>query len=109
MRLALTTHLPLTSRVLDHAIAFLSTLTVTKQTTLALSAFAYAVLMAAEGVALHLRKPWVRWFTIVATSSLIPIEVYEIVHEVHVVRVMVLVVNVGVVAYLWRRTDIVDA
>ena len=106
MRLALTIHLPLTSRVLDRAIAFLSTLTISKQTTLALTAFAYAVLMAAEGVALYLRKPWARWFTIVATSSLIPIEMYEIVRELHAVRVVVLLVNIGLVVYLWRRKDI---
>ena len=33
VRLALASHLPLTSRLLDRAIAFLSTLTISKQTT----------------------------------------------------------------------------
>ena len=108
VRLALAIHLPLTSRLLDRAIDLLSTLTVSKQTTLAVTAFGYAVLMAAEGVALYFRKRWARWFTIVASGSLIPIEVYEIVREVHPIRVIVLMVNVGVVFYLWRRADIFE-
>jgi uncharacterized membrane protein (DUF2068 family) len=108
MRLALTLHLPLSSRLLDRAIAFLSTLTISKQTILAMTAFAYAILMGTEGVALYLGKSWARWFTIIATSSLIPIEVYEIVRELHPIRVVVLLVNIGVVVYLWRRRDIFD-
>jgi uncharacterized membrane protein (DUF2068 family) len=108
MRLALTIHLPASSRLLDRAIAALSTLTVSRQTTLAITAFAYAILMAAEGVALSLRKPWARWFTVVASSSLVPIEVYEIVREVHPVRILVLIINVAIVVYLWRRREIFD-
>ena len=109
MRLALTLHLPSGSRLLDRAITFLSTLTFSKQTTLAVTAFAYAILMAVEGVALYFRKRWARWFTIVATGSLIPIEVYEIAREVHPVRVAVLIVNVGLVVYFWRRADIFES
>ena len=57
---------------------------------MALTAFAYAILMAAEGVALSFRKPWAHWFTVVATSSLVPVEIYEIVREVHPVLAGVL-------------------
>ena len=49
---------------------------------------------------LYLRKPWARWFTIIATSSLIPIEVYEIVRKPDLTRVLVLAANVAIVAYL---------
>ena len=106
--LALAVHLPLTSRLLDRAITVLSNLTIPKQTTLALTAFAYAVLMGTEGVALYLRRPWARWFTIIATSSLIPIEVYEIVRRADLTRVVVLVTNAAIVVYLWRRRAIFD-
>jgi uncharacterized membrane protein (DUF2068 family) len=64
--------------------------------------------MAAEGVVLSFRKPCARWFTVVASSSLVPVEVYEIVREVHPVRVLVLVVNVAIVVHLWRRREIFD-
>jgi uncharacterized membrane protein (DUF2068 family) len=90
-------------------IALLSTLTVSKQTTLAVTAFAYSILMGTEGVALYLRRPWARWFTVVASSSLIPMEVYEILREVHPLRILVLIINVAIVVYLWRRPDISDA
>lgn len=61
MRLALTLHLPLSARLLDRAVTLLSTVTISKQTTLAVTAFAYEDLMAAEGVALYYSKPWARW------------------------------------------------
>jgi uncharacterized membrane protein (DUF2068 family) len=108
MRLALAIHLPASSHLLDRAITALSTLTVSQQTTLAVTAFAYAALMAAEGIALSVRKPWARWFTVVASSSLVPIELYEIVREVHPVRVVVLIINVAIVVYLWRQREIFD-
>jgi uncharacterized membrane protein (DUF2068 family) len=83
-------------------------MTVGKQTALALTAFGYAALMGTEGIGLYLRKPWARWFTIIATSSLIPVEVYEIVREVHLLRVVILVVNVAVVVYLYRRKEVFE-
>ena len=106
IRAALAVHLPLTSRLLDRALVFALNLTVARQTALAVTAFAYAGLMGAEGVALFLRKPWARWFTIVATGSLVPLEVYEIAREAHPVRVTVLIANVAILVYLYRRKDI---
>ena len=108
VRIALAVHLPLTSRLLDRALAFAGSLTIARETTLAITAFGYGALMGAEGLALYFRKPWARWFTIGATSSLIPIEVYEIVRTPHVTRVLVLVVNLAIVTYLWRRRDLLE-
>ena len=109
IRFALAAHLPLTSRLLDRVLTFLANLTVSRQTALAISAFAYALLMGTEGVALYFRHPWARWFTIVATASLIPLEIYELLREPHLTRFAVLVVNVTVVVYLARRKEIFDA
>lgn len=108
VRAALAVHLPLTSRLLDRLLVWAANLTITRQTTIAITAFAYAALMGAEGLALYRRKPWARWFTIGATSSLIPIEIYEILHEPHVTRVLVLVFNAAIVMYLWRRRDLLE-
>jgi len=105
VRLGTAVHLPLTSRLLQRLTQSAGHLTPTKETALALTAFGYAALMGTEGVALHLRKPWARWFTIVATSSLIPFEVYEIVREIHPVRVLVIIANIGIVVYLWQRKE----
>lgn len=108
VRLALAIHLPLTSQLFSRLVALASNLTLARETALAITAFAYAILMGSEGIGLHLRKPWARWFTIFATSSLIPIEAYEIAREAHVVRVLVLAANLGIVAYLVKRKEVFD-
>jgi len=105
VQLALAVHLPLSSELFGRALTYATQLTVGKQTALAVTALGYAVLMGTEGVSLYLRKPWARWFTIAATGSLIPIELYELVRNVHLVRVVVLVVNVAMVIYLYRKKE----
>ena len=57
---------------------------------------------------MYLRCHWARWFTIGATSSLIPIEVYEVIHEPRPLRLSVLVLNIAVVGYLWRRKEVFE-
>lgn len=108
-RAALAVHLPLTSQLFSRAVEVGWKLTVQKQTALGLTAFGYAMLMGSEGVAIWLRKPWARWFTIVATSSLVPFEIYEIVREEHLIRVVVLLANIAIVVYLYRRKELFDA
>jgi uncharacterized membrane protein (DUF2068 family) len=70
---------------------------------LGVSAFAYAALFAVEGIGLWLQKRWAEYLTIVATSSLLPLEIYEVINRVTVLRVAVLLSNAAIVAYLvWR-------
>ena len=70
---------------------------------LGLSAFAYAALFAVEGTGLWMQKRWAEYFSIVATSSLLPLEIYEVVKRVTMLRIVVLVSNVAIVAYLvWK-------
>jgi uncharacterized membrane protein (DUF2068 family) len=108
LRLALDVHLPLTSRLLNRLLLAASDLTVSRETALAITAFAYAILMGSEGVSLYLRKPWARWFTIIASSSLIPLELYEIARAIRPLRVLVLLANLAIVVYLFRRKDAFD-
>ena len=108
IRLALAFHLPLTSRLLDRLLTSLSRLTLTRETALAITAFGYTILMATEGVSLYCRRPWARWFTVIATSSLIPVEVYKIIRQIHAVRVIVLLGNLAIVVYLWSRRDVFE-
>jgi len=107
-RAALAVHLPITSSVFERAFRFAVNLTVRKEAALAATAFGYAALMGTEGVGLWLRKPWARWLTVIATSSLIPIEIYEILRELHLVRVLILIANVAVVVYLARRRELFE-
>ncbi len=105
---ALALHLPSSSRVLVRAMSFATTLTPGREVALGLTAFAYAGLFATEGVGLSRRASWARWLTIVATSCLIPLEVYELDRRLTVVRIVALLVNVAVVAYLVWRKDVFD-
>jgi len=101
-------HLPVTSRLFDRVLNLAFNATPRKEIGLALTAFGYAILMGTEGIGLYLRRPWARWFTIAATGSLIPLEVYEIVREAHPVRVVVLALNLAIVMYLVRRKEVFE-
>jgi uncharacterized membrane protein (DUF2068 family) len=63
----------------------------------------YAALFLVEGTGLLFRKRWAEWLTIVATSSLMPLEVYELIKEFTVVRLLVVLVNAAVVLFLIYR------
>ena len=66
-------------------------------------AAAYAVLFAAEGVGLWRGQVWAEYLTIVATTSFVPFEVYELTRRFTPVRLGALVANVAIVAYLVLR------
>jgi uncharacterized membrane protein (DUF2068 family) len=61
---------------------------------------AYAALFLTEGTGLLFRKRWAEWLTIIATSSLMPIEAYELVEKFTAVRLFALLINAAVVLYL---------
>jgi uncharacterized membrane protein (DUF2068 family) len=65
--------------------------------------FVYAGLLLTEGLGLLFRKRWAEYFTIITTAGLIPIEVYELSRRVTIAKVVVLIINVAIVAYLVRR------
>lgn len=60
----------------------------------------YAGLMLVEGVGLWLEFSWAAYLTVVSTSLLIPVEVYEIIDRVTWLRVGALALNLGIVGYL---------
>jgi uncharacterized membrane protein (DUF2068 family) len=67
---------------------------------LEIGTFFYAVLHVIEGTGLILGKDWAGYLVIVATSSLVPFEIYEIVRKVSPLRIAILLVNIGIVIYL---------
>jgi uncharacterized membrane protein (DUF2068 family) len=67
---------------------------------LSLVTFFYSGLLLTEGVGLALRKRWAEYVTIVTTSSLLPLEVYEIAKHVSAAKIIVLLANIAVVVYL---------
>jgi uncharacterized membrane protein (DUF2068 family) len=61
---------------------------------------AYAVLEGAEGVGLWYQQRWAEYLTFIATTVLLPLEIYEISQRVSALKVITLVINVAVVVYL---------
>lgn len=70
---------------------------------LGLVSFVYAGLFLTEGIGLWMLKRWAEWFTVIITSSLVPVEVWEMCRHPSALKVVVLAVNLGIVGYLvWR-------
>ncbi len=67
---------------------------------LSVGTFVYAGIFLVEGAGLALRKRWAEYFTIITTSSLLPIEIYELARRVSVDRILVLLINLAIVVYL---------
>lgn len=64
---------------------------------------AYSALYLVEAYGLFRRRVWAEWLTVVATSVFIPFEIYELTKGATVLKVLVLVANVLIVAYLVYR------
>ena len=91
------------SRYLDRAIQKATSIPPQRIKELGIGSFIYAALFLTEGIGLWLLKRWAEWFTVVITSSLLPIEAYEIFRHPTAIRFVVIAINIAVVAYLLYR------
>jgi uncharacterized membrane protein (DUF2068 family) len=71
-----------------------------KLTEVGIALLAFAALEGVEAVGLWLTMRWAEYLTFIATSALLPLEVYEIVHRGTVLKVTGFLINLAVVAYL---------
>jgi len=69
----------------------------------AVAALAYGALELVEGVGLWLDKLWAEFLTVIATSLLVPLELYELVRKPSMLKAIGIAVNVLIVIYLARR------
>lgn len=60
----------------------------------------YAALFLTQGVGLGLKQRWAEYLTLVATGFFIPIEIYELYHEVTVIKIGLLLINMAAFLYL---------
>jgi uncharacterized membrane protein (DUF2068 family) len=81
-------------------VAKLSSVDDRKLRELSVGTFIYAAVFLTEGTGLALHKRWAEYFTIITTSSFLPLEIYEIVRHVTVAKIVALLVNILVVVYL---------
>jgi uncharacterized membrane protein (DUF2068 family) len=61
---------------------------------------AYALLEGAEAVGLWYQKRWAEYLTFLATTALLPLEIYELSHSVTPFKVIALIINLAIVVYL---------
>ena len=61
---------------------------------------AYAILEGLEAVGLWLMRRWAEYLTFIATTLLLPLEIYELSHKLSVLKILTLVLNIAVVVYL---------
>ena len=85
------------------ALQKVSDLTPNKIKGLGVVSFIYAGLFLTEGIGLWLVKRWGEWFSVIITSSLVPVEVYEIFRHPSAIKGLVLIINIAVVGYLLYR------
>jgi uncharacterized membrane protein (DUF2068 family) len=68
-----------------------------------IGATTYGLVEVLEGVGLWLDKLWAEYLTVIATSLLLPFEIYELVRNPSAFKAAGIVVNAVIVAYLaWR-------
>jgi uncharacterized membrane protein (DUF2068 family) len=69
-------------------------------TDIGIALLAFGVLEGVEAVGLWFTRRWAEYLTVLATSILLPLEIYEIVHGATVLKVVGFVINLAVVIYL---------
>jgi uncharacterized membrane protein (DUF2068 family) len=62
--------------------------------------FFYAILHLIEGIGLILEHAWAGYLVVIATSTLIPFEIYEIARKPTPLRFALFLLNIGIVVYL---------
>jgi uncharacterized membrane protein (DUF2068 family) len=62
----------------------------------------YGLVEGIEGIGLWLQRRWAEYLTFVVTTSLLPLEIYEMANRATAFKVIAFVINVAVVIYLLR-------
>jgi uncharacterized membrane protein (DUF2068 family) len=87
-------------RVVSRLVEWFSGLSSSRAEALRLVTLGYAAVFAIEGVGLWLQKRWAEWLTVVITASLVPLETWEMFSRPTIGKLLILLGNVGIVAYL---------
>jgi uncharacterized membrane protein (DUF2068 family) len=66
----------------------------------AIGLLVYGILQLVEATGLWLLKRWGEYFAVVATSLGLPIEIYELIEKITVIRIGALIINIVAVVYL---------
>src|ERR1700675_618197 len=92
--------LGLEHKVVTWLLEWFSGLSASRIHALRIVTLAYAAVFAIEGIGLWMQKRWAEWLTTIITASLIPLEAWEIFFRPTIGKILILLANVAVVAYL---------
>jgi uncharacterized membrane protein (DUF2068 family) len=67
---------------------------------LAAGAFAYAALRGVEAFGLWRQRRWAEWLSVASGVIYVPFELFEIAHGVSTLKIVTLLANAGIVAYM---------
>jgi uncharacterized membrane protein (DUF2068 family) len=87
--------------LVTHALSWFSGLSESRVHALRLITLTYAGVFAIEGIGLWMQRRWAEWLTVVITASLIPLELWELIHKPSLGAVAVLLANCLIVGYLY--------
>src|ERR1039457_7307365 len=90
-------HVDPDNRYFQHVVTKLLSVDDRKLKELGAGSFFYAGLFLTEGVGLVFLKAWAEYFTILITSSFLPVEVYLMMQHFTVVRLLATLVNIGII------------
>ena len=91
------------NRLVHAAIEKISGVTANNLIAFSVGSFLYSGLQLTEGIGLWLEKRWAEFLTVIATSLLIPVELYEIYEKFTFIRIAALAINLFIVWYLATR------
>jgi uncharacterized membrane protein (DUF2068 family) len=101
--LAETWRLDPNSRYIDSFISWAGNIDHKHLKAIGFGTFFYAALYAVEGLGLVFERRWAGYLTVIATGSLIPLEVWEVYKKTTPTRLSVLAINVAILVYLvWK-------
>jgi uncharacterized membrane protein (DUF2068 family) len=88
------------SNLFGHIVTKVMTLDDHQLRTISAVTFFYSTVLLTEGIGLFLGLRWAEFLTIIGTSSFLPFELFEVIAHFSAGRVLLLLVNLAVVAYL---------
>ena len=87
--------------LVTHALVWVSGLSESRVHALRFVTLTYAAVFAVEGIGLWMQRRWAEWVTTVITASLIPLEIWELVHRPSIGAGLVLIANTLIAGYLY--------
>ena len=91
------------SKFLHALIAKVAGVSTKRLEVLGIGAFVYSTLYFIEGTGLLLARRWAEWMAVITTGGFIPLEIYEVFHHPHWVRIAVMIANIAIVVYLVKE------